>query len=62
MLQTAYASGREAMPQLREEAQQAKEQGAEDVGKLKDKLPDTPASDDDPPPTVGRSAPAPRPI
>ena len=40
MLQTAYASGREAMPQLRADMSQAKEQGAEDVERLKDKLPD----------------------
>lgn len=62
MLQSAYAGGQAAMPQLRSDAQQAKEQGAEDVDKLKDKLPDTPDADADPPPTVGRPAPRPRPI
>jgi Conserved TM helix len=50
MLQAAYASGREAMPRLREEAQQAKEQGAQDVDRLKEKLPDSPdAPNADPP-------------
>jgi hypothetical protein len=45
MLQTAYAGGQAAMPQLRQELQQAKEQGAEDVDRLKDKLPDTSDAD-----------------
>jgi hypothetical protein len=44
MLQVAYANGQAAMPQLREEMAQAKQQGAEDVGQLKDKLPDEPGS------------------
>jgi hypothetical protein len=63
MLQSAYASGQNAMPQLKDEMQQAKQQGAEDVEKLKEKLPDDPASDDPPhgqmPPT--RQTPPPRP-
>jgi len=46
MLQNAYASGQEAMPQLRDEMAQAKEQGAEDVERLKDKLPDEPGTTD----------------
>jgi hypothetical protein len=40
MLQNAYASGQEALPQLRDEMAQAKQQGADDVERLKDKLPD----------------------
>ncbi len=44
MLQAAYANGQAAMPQLRQEMAQAKQQGAEDVEQLKDKLPDEPGS------------------
>jgi hypothetical protein len=47
MLQTAYASGQKAMPQMKDELQQAKQHGAEEVEKLKDTLPDTAAA---PPP------------
>jgi hypothetical protein len=56
MLQSAYASGQQAMPQLRAEAAQAKEQGAEDVERIKDRLPD----DEGPstPPAAGRPRPA----
>lgn len=40
MLQNAYASGQEALPQLRDEMAQAKQHGADDVERLKDRLPD----------------------
>jgi hypothetical protein len=61
MLQAAYAGGQDAMPRLRQEAQQAKEQGAEDVDRLKDKLPDTSETPDATPPRGGSTRPA-RPI
>jgi hypothetical protein len=40
MLETAYSSGQAAMPQLKDDAAQAKQQGAADVEQLKNKLPD----------------------
>ncbi len=40
MLRTAYASGQNAMPQLKEEMDQAKQHGAEDVERLKEKAQD----------------------
>jgi hypothetical protein len=54
MLQGAYVSGRNAMPQLREEMQQAKQQGAQDVEKLKDRLPDDGVSDAPAKPRAGQ--------
>ena len=55
MLQSAYVSGQNAMPQLRDEMQRAKEQGAADVETLKSKLPD----DDAEPPTGQAPTPTP---
>jgi Conserved TM helix len=62
MLQAAYASGQDAMPRLRQEAQQAKEQGAEDVERLKDKLPDAPDDTPDATPPAGGGTRPPRPL
>jgi hypothetical protein len=51
MLESAYASGRAAMPQLHNEMTQAKEQGADDIERLKEKLPDEQARHDAPAPS-----------
>jgi hypothetical protein len=50
MLETAYAAGQGAVPQLKEEMDQAKQQGAEDVERLKEKAHDAGTSA---PPTGG---------
>jgi hypothetical protein len=63
MLRTAYASGQNALPQLKEEMDQAKQQGAEDVERLKEKAQDGAASDTRSPGTAtpaGASVPQPR--
>jgi Conserved TM helix len=41
MLETAYAAGQGAVPQLKDDMDQAKQQGAADVERLKDKAQDT---------------------
>jgi hypothetical protein len=53
MLQGAYASGQQAMPELKLDARQAKEQAASDAEAIKEKV-ETPAGNDDRPGATAR--------
>jgi hypothetical protein len=50
MLRTAYASGQEAIPRLKVEMARATQHGADEVERLKDRLPDEPETANAPTP------------